>query len=274
ARGADRILRGLRAFVDLTDDSTVRVDDVLGLRPDLLLVRQATLGTARAGGGAYERHHLSLWGFGAIGLLTRLEWFAPDREAEALARFDELAAASAPSPAAMRRVRPNAATAHAARCDVAAIAPDVRAAIAAEVAPDAVFVHHPTGTTYDREAALSQETIFASLATVSHEALATLGDSLALCRRSVSFVGVQEGDLDVGPAAVDQAVLIEVDAEGRNRRLEVFADDRLADAVARLYERYAEILPARSARERAAATARSVAAIMPHSDLDRLGRAA
>ena len=76
-RGPERFLRGLRAFTDLTDDSTVRVDDVLGLRPDALLIRQTTLGTARAGGGPYERPHLSLWTFGANGLLTRLEWSFP-----------------------------------------------------------------------------------------------------------------------------------------------------------------------------------------------------
>src|SRR5262249_58697070 len=113
-------------FVDLTDDSTVRVEDVLGLRPDLLLVRQTTLGTARAGGGPYERHHLSLWGFGANGLLTRLEWFPPDREDEALARFDALPAASPADdvrPPVRPRVRPNAATAHQARLDAAIAAP-------------------------------------------------------------------------------------------------------------------------------------------------------
>src|SRR5262245_58860241 len=87
ARGAHRFVRGLRAMRELTDDTDVRVHDVLGLRPDALLVRQTTFGTDRAGGGAYERHFLSLWTFGPSGLLTRLEWFSPDREDEALARF-------------------------------------------------------------------------------------------------------------------------------------------------------------------------------------------
>src|SRR5262249_17455345 len=49
---------------------------------------------------------------------------------------------------------------------------------------------------------------------------------------------------------------------GRNRRLEVFADDRLADAVARLYERHADLLPDGPARTRAAATVNSITAIL------------
>jgi hypothetical protein len=53
-----------------------------------------------------------------------------------------------------------------------------------------------------------------------------------------------------------------VDARGQNRRAELFAPDRLGDAVARLYERYAELLPDGGARTRAAATARSVTALL------------
>src|SRR5262249_54014465 len=65
----------------------------------------------------------------------------------------------------------------------------------------------------------------------------------------------------------------EVDAQGRNRRCEFFAVDRLGDAVARLYERYDELLPDGPARTRAAATARSVAALPGPIDLDRTIRA-
>src|SRR5262249_23666085 len=43
--------------------------------------------------------------------------------------------------------------------------------------------------------------------------------------------------------------------------------------VARLYERYAELLPAGPERDRAAATARSVAALPGPIDLDRIVRA-
>src|SRR5262249_17847217 len=94
------------------------------------------------------------------------------------------------------------------------------------------------------------------------EPLATLGESLALSRQTASSSGVARGQFDVGAYERPQAVLIEVDRDGRRRRTEAFAVDRLGGAVARLYERYAEILPDGPARDRAAATARSVAAVL------------
>src|SRR6185503_16928130 len=106
-----------------------RVDDILDLRTDALLVRWTNFGTARAGGGAFERRLLILWVFGGDGLVVRVEEFDVDREAEALARFDELTrmSADAPSPAATRQVRPNAATAHTAGLDAAVAARDANA---------------------------------------------------------------------------------------------------------------------------------------------------
>src|SRR5262249_1076605 len=68
--------------------------------------------------------------------------------------------------------------------------------------------------------------------------------------------------------------VVEVDADGRRRWGELFAADRLGDALVRLYERYAELQPAGPARARAAATARSVAAHMGSLDLDRMLSAA
>src|SRR5262249_2359903 len=64
-------------------------------------------------------------------------------------------------------------------------------------------------------------------------------------------------------------ILIEVDAQGQRRRTELFAVDRLGDAVARLYERYAQLLPDGPERERAAATARSVATLEGPVKVDR-----
>jgi hypothetical protein len=60
-----------------------------------------------------------------------------------------------------------------------------------------------------------------------------------------------------------------VDASGRRRHVEFLAPNRLGDAVARLYERYAELLPENAGRARAEATARSVAAILGPFDLER-----
>jgi hypothetical protein len=77
----------------------------------------------------------------------------------------------------------------------------------------------------------------------SHEPLATLGDTLALCRSTLSIGVSQAEDLPFGESNMDSLVLMEVDASGRRRATEFFALDRLGDAVMRLYERYAEILP-------------------------------
>src|SRR5262249_18548363 len=112
ARGAEAFLRGLRTLIELTDDTTLPVDAVLALRSDAVLTRQTNFGTDRASGGNYEKHFLALWVFGADGLLTRLEWFAADHAADALARFDELTAAieatSLPPAQPARHVRANA----------------------------------------------------------------------------------------------------------------------------------------------------------------------
>src|SRR5207244_2099120 len=54
--------------------------------------------------------------------------------------------------------------------------------------------------------------------------------------------------------------------DGRRQRAELFAADRLGDAVARLYERYAELLPDGPACARAAAPARAVAAMLVSLD--------
>src|SRR5439155_671414 len=85
-------------------------------------------------------------------------------------------------------------------------------------------------------------------ATLLHEPLATLGDSLALCRVSTSASGFAGGTFDVGAYEREQIILVEVDAHGRGQQSELFAADRLGDAVVRLYERYADLFPDGPAR--------------------------
>src|SRR5205823_12885121 len=225
ARGAEAFLEHLRALLGLADDAATRDDDVLALQPDALLVRRTHFGTARAGGGAYERLFLLLHVFGADGLVTRLEFFDSDREDEALARFDELTVAptgarltGAPLRAAEkreRRVRPNAATANAARLD-APIAVRDADALPTLLADEYEVVDHTTGVTYDRQGGLSsyRGLLSAQDPTFLHEPLATLGDSLVLCRVSWSGSGLSGGKFDVG--AYERVVinLLEVDAQG------------------------------------------------------------
>src|SRR5262249_57357967 len=102
------------------------------------------------------------------------------------------------------------------------------------------------------------------------EPLATLGESLALFRVSRSASRFVGGTFDVGAHEGEQIEWGEVDAQGRHLRGEIFSVDHLGDAVVRLYERYAELLPEGADRARAAVTARSVAAYVGPIELDRL----
>src|SRR5262249_29920574 len=97
-----------------------------------------------------------------------------------------------------------------------------------------------------------------------------VGDCLALCRLSVAASGTAGRTFDVGPYEKEEVDLLEVDTDGRYRSSQVFASRHLGDAVVRLYERYAELLPEGPARARAAAIARSAALTLQPFDLDRL----
>jgi class 3 adenylate cyclase/tetratricopeptide (TPR) repeat protein len=164
---------------------------------------------------------------------------------------------------ARRRVRSNAATAEAARLDAAVAARDPNA-LHELFAEDLEVDDHTTGIVFDRQGALSSfgYLISARNPTCRSEPMATLGDALAICHFSASASGVGRGRLDVGAYEKEEIHLNEVDAEGRRRRGEVFATDHLNEAIARLYERYAELLPEGVARTRAATTARVVATTM------------
>ncbi len=264
-RGREAVLATIHALAELVEGSTTRWDDVLAVRPDGLLALRTHSGIDRTTGGAFERHLCSLILFGNDGLVTRWERFEPERAADALARFDALTA-EPPRPA--RRVRPNAATAHAARRDAAFAARDVQATkdLLSETSR---VVDYMTGVTYDREGELATFELVWQSRNPSHgsEPLATLGDALALCRIAVS--GSARDESAAGAWEVDRIGVIEVGPDGRRERFEVFADDRLGDAIVRLYERYAELLPAGPQHERAAATACSIAALMESSEHDR-----
>ena len=232
---------------------------MLGLRADALLVRVVNFGTERSGGGAYESHLLEMWSFDADGRLRAFRGVRRGPAAEALARFDALTA----PPSAARRVRPNAATAAAQRVDAAVRARDVDA-LGPLFGGIAEVVEHATGAVYGGDALIATWGALLRSQNPSLEArpLASLGDSLALLHGSMSFTALGGRDVsDFGPVQRDELVLLEVDASGRQHRIELFASDRLYDAVARLYARHAELLPDGPERARAAATARTVATL-------------
>ncbi|MFI5315625.1 MAG: nuclear transport factor 2 family protein [Myxococcota bacterium] len=266
--GVELVRRATRAQLELARDIVFRVDDVQALRSDAFLVRSVTSGVDRASGGAYERPLLIIGIFGAEGLATRVEWFEPEREGEALARFDAL---TAESPKRARRLRPNAATANAARLQAAISARDA-GAFPALFTENAKSVHHPTGAVYERSGVLESLALIleAEDAVFRSEPLATLGESHALCRSSLSHGGLTSGDFaPFGASETDLVVLIEVDAHGARTSAEFFAPDHLAEAVVRLYERYAESLAAGPARERALVTARTASSLAFPFEVER-----
>ena len=87
--GADALLRALRALLELSEGLTLRVDDVIALRTDALLVGLTNHGIDRAGGGAFERTGCMLLVFGTDGRITHLEQFDVDHRA-ALTRLYEI----------------------------------------------------------------------------------------------------------------------------------------------------------------------------------------
>src|SRR5262249_47046685 len=157
-RGAEAALRGIRTLFELVEGSAYRVDDILALRSDALVMRWTHSGVDRAGGGAIERQFIALQLFGDDGLIPRNAQFDANGDAEALARFDELvltpverlAAKPRAVPRVQRRVRANAATASAARADAAIAARDVDAFLATWV-EGAEVIDHPTGAAYGRQ---------------------------------------------------------------------------------------------------------------------------
>src|SRR5262249_8920444 len=154
------------------------------------------------------------------------------------ARFDELTSAAgriAPPARASkkppRRVRANAATAHAARGEAAIAARDADA-FPAMFADESEVVDHTTGATLDREGALSLRALLkAENPTRAREMLATLGDSLALWRQRMSASGFAGGTFDVGPYEREELILCDVNPQGRHRLSEIFGPDHLGEAI-------------------------------------------
>src|SRR5262249_40922476 len=88
-------------------------------------------------------------------------------------------------------------------------------------------------------------------------------------RHTMSASGVRRGRFDVGAYEDERIVVVETDSTGRRSRAEAFHARRLGDAIARLYAWHADRLPDGPARVRAAATARSAAAMVGPIDVAR-----
>jgi hypothetical protein len=238
SRGADAWLRGIGSLVELADDLANRVDDVLGVRFDTLLLRLTNFGTLRASGGACERPFLVLYVFGPDGLLSRLEYFDPDRDAEALARFDALVPGAADEPAIVSpAVRfENAATRLGDRFEEAWEARDWER-VAAMHAPGSRFMdrRRMVRLDLDRSAQLEGLRYLFELRSsrFTERVLATRGDRLALVR-----VRVEASEGDIGPSDAEYLQVNDVDDHGNAVALVVFDPDDLDAAYAELDARY------------------------------------
>ena len=201
ARGADEMRRRIASWFEPVEEAASVSHDVVALCPTGMLVRAVERGRDR-GGADFERHYLILRAFDADGLESHIELFDPDDVDAALARFDALIAEPRPGP--RRRVRPNAATENGARLAAAMQARDV-GAVAEHYAPAVEVLHHPTGSSWDRDeviAVVRDALAGAPDLVYEDEPLASLGTALALLRTSVrSASGTSFGGLDVGPSS-------------------------------------------------------------------------
>jgi len=171
-----------------------------------------------------------------------------------------------------RRLRSNAAAANFARYTELFNLRDSDGLAELQSAGDYVGVHHPTGATYGaREAAAGTRSIFRSQGCYfAGEPLVTLGDELVLGRTLFRAEHAEGKKFDVGPHENEGLHLVEVDSQGKRRRLEIFQGDRLGDAVTRLYERRAELLPDGPDRVRAEGAVKTVAASAGDFDFERV----
>src|SRR5262249_16250388 len=152
-----------------------------------------------------------------------------------------------------RRVRPNRGTQQLARV-VAAINRRDADAFGTLIAENSEMIEHTTGADYDRTAQIATTQVLLQSPDLAYQQprLATLGDALVLSRISLSASGASGRRFDVGAYEADLLVVTEVDEQGLQRRGELFAGDRLGEAVVRLYERHAELSPAGAERDGAA----------------------
>ena len=271
AQGREEWLRHWREQAELAPDFGARDDDVLALDPGTSAFRQTFAGISRASGGAFENVVIVVNAHDADGLITRTEVFEPDQEAAALACFDALSIGGTPKQSVRRRVPPNAATRMFAALETAFARRDL-AAVDALLGDPLETIEHPTATRYGREGQIESSRRMMRMPDLEFriEPLATLGDGLCLARRFVSASGTGGGRFDVGAYEIESIVVNTIDAAGRLMSSEVFAPDRLGDAIARLYARHAELLPDGPERDRAAMMARAVTTMLTRSTEHRL----
>jgi hypothetical protein len=185
----------------------------------------------RAAGGEFELPFLTVGMFDEAGRIGVWEWFDTDREADALARFDELTVDSSDRHAtrrsSRRAVQANAAT-RISEGFLRTINARDAAALESLLAEDLQFEHWPTGASYGaRELMTTWRGAFkAKHLAFELEVIASLGDALAVHRHHISVDGVRDPAMaDFGPAEFDEFVVVDADS------LEALADSVALSSV-------------------------------------------
>ncbi len=235
--------------------------DALLDHADARLALAATLGAAGHTAEAEMEHRraVELWeAKGATRLVER---------ARGQSRLEVRRVGDEERPAVRRRLRANAASRVVQQIEAGFAARD-RDAIERLLSDPLYTIEHPTGVTYGREGQLESIDRMLRLPNLGFrmELLATLGEGLCLARRRVTASGTGGGRFDVAEFEQDHLVLTDLGADGVWNS-EVFAADRLSDAILRLYERHADLQPEGPARERANETARTIRALQTPFDL-------
>ena len=193
----------------------------------------------------------------------------PDVAAEPLGATRAFDDDAAPRAAVARRVRPNAATTQLSRFDAAMAARDVDGIAEVLTGLHEVDHHLPTDEVAEESIRWFQQMAGNAIGlSYVHEHLATLGDRLCVSRARISLAGLADEEFLFGASIVEPIVVVETDAAGARPRIDIFADDRLADAIVRLYERHADLLDEGPMRHSAAARARTVTAILTAMSID------
>ncbi len=297
--GREAVTQSARVIVEeLSEHYSQKLDGLLALRPNCVLVQMSGSGILRSSGGEFERSVVELMLFNNDGLVAHWERFEPEQRDQALARFAELIAgadAEVQAESILSSDRPqlakpearasaalgkwattppaNAATEHATRAEAAARSGDFTA-MRELFTDDYRELDHPNGATLDADGivASTQRLFRAQDPIFQLEPLAVLGTRVALVRRVSGASATQSRRFDVGPSEYTSLMLIEVAADGRSRYGEVFAADRLGEAVARLCELYAEQLPEGSARKQALTRAVGLRELSGRLDIEHLAK--
>ena len=225
-RGGPAFTEALRSMIDLAPDARLRADhDRVSGRAILL----DNVWTGTRDGGAFESAHIGVTEVDAHGRALRFDAYDPHRIDEAFARFEEIAAAAAPSSIARgpqgdrNEAFENAATRTVDR-DIAAFETrdwdGMRALFAANFrAFDRTRLAQLEA---DREQWLEgyRQMIEMTTSRPSREIVATRGERLAILR-----VHWQGAEGDVGPSEMDWLLVNEVDERGDHLATVLFDPD-------------------------------------------------